>query len=66
MPTFVLHAFGKPAKKVTLQKQPIKVGRDEVMTDVPAGMSCLIPAVFGSYAIHVKPDVETTVVKTSL
>lgn len=28
MPTFVLHAFGKPAKKVTLQKQPIKVGRD--------------------------------------
>jgi pSer/pThr/pTyr-binding forkhead associated (FHA) protein len=28
MPTFVLHALGKPTKKVTLQKAPIKVGRD--------------------------------------
>ncbi len=51
---------------LTAVNNPVKVGRDSLMTEVPAGMSCLVPAIFGSYAIHVKPDVETTVVKTSL
>lgn len=44
----------------------IKVGRDACLTEVPAGMSCLLPAVFGSYSIQVKDGSCTTVVKTSL
>jgi len=51
---------------LTAINNPITVGRDSLVTEVPAGFTCFVPASFGSYTISVKTDAGTTVVRTSL
>lgn len=51
---------------LTAINNPVTVGRDDLMTEVKAGCSCLIPAAFGNYSIHVEPGKNTTVIKTTL
>jgi mannose-6-phosphate isomerase class I len=45
---------------------PVEVGRDDRTTSVPAGSSCLVPAVFGEYGVHVASGSGTTVIRTTL
>lgn len=52
---------------ITAINYPVKVGRDERMTRVEPGSTCLIPASFGRYSIILeKEDDTTTVLKTTL
>ena len=51
---------------ITAISGPVRVGRGDLVTDVPAGVSCLIPAVFGTYFIDRLSDERTTVIKTTL
>jgi mannose-6-phosphate isomerase len=51
---------------LTAINNPVKIGRDEQFTEVKPGVTCLVPACFGSYSIRLETDQETTVVKTTL
>lgn len=51
---------------ITAVNKSVKVGRDDLITSVPAGFTCLVPASFGAYTVTVHPGEPTTVVKTTL
>ncbi len=51
---------------LTAINHPVKVGRDDKITEVPVGSTCLLPASFGSYNIIVERGVTSTVVRTTL
>lgn len=50
---------------ITAINNPVTVGRDDLVTRVEKGATCLIPACFGRYMISLESG-ETTVVKTTL
>lgn len=51
---------------LTAINNPIKVGRDNLMSEIPAGATCLVPACFGNYTIFVQKGMTTTVIRTTL
>lgn len=44
----------------------IQIVKDNQTTEIPAGRTCLVPAIYGNYQIEVQKDKQTTVIKTVL
>ena len=51
---------------LTAINSPFTVGKDEKITEVPLGMTCLIPACFGRYTITIPEGSHTTIIRTTL
>lgn len=51
---------------ITAINNPVAVGKGDSQVEIPIGMTCLIPAVYGAYEVSIIDGSETTVVKTTL